>query len=165
MAEGFVAEAIANQGLGHTVSSAGFLYDGRPVDSKAAKAAGRLGVDIDAHRSTKLAPEVVERADVILTMEREHTRNLLSQFKDQEPVVFPLRMFLDAARATPRAGDQSAVEYVAALAAARNPASLLGVGSTDDVADPIGKSMRTFRRSAEEIKHLCIAATAAIGPA
>ena len=74
-----LAEAIARRELeggkwsGVEVRSAGTgAWDGSAASVGAAGAAVRHGLDLSAHRSTSLTPELVASADLILTMSGHH---------------------------------------------------------------------------------------------
>lgn len=73
MAEGLLRHLAETQDLGIEVASAGTLQiEGRPAEKNAVWAAGRVGVDLRAHRSQGLTRELVDWADDVLGMEVEH---------------------------------------------------------------------------------------------
>lgn len=74
-----LAEAIMRQELGQlgrqdiTVTSAGTgAWDGAPASEGAYLVGLEHGLDLSAHRARLLTRELVERADVVLTMARHH---------------------------------------------------------------------------------------------
>jgi protein-tyrosine phosphatase len=55
------------------VSSAGTAaWDGEPASEYSVEVAAREGVDIRGHRSQRVTPELLRRADLVLVMERSH---------------------------------------------------------------------------------------------
>jgi protein-tyrosine-phosphatase len=104
------------------VESAGTLgLKGRPATPLAVEAARELGADIAGHRSQAVAPELVERADLILALAAEHRDYLRERFPNQRPKVFLLKRY-----------------------AARGPRSRRA-DSSDSIADPIGGDLDTYR--------------------
>ncbi len=59
------------------VTSAGLVArEGKPACATAIEVAADCGIDISAHRSTKLTPELVLKNDLVLVMEELHLREL-----------------------------------------------------------------------------------------
>ena len=60
------------------VESAGAgAVEGDPATDNAVAVLAELGLDLAGHRARLLAPELVSRADIILTMERRHLERVL----------------------------------------------------------------------------------------
>jgi len=62
------------------VESAGFIGPGRPSPADAVAAAAGRGIDLRAHRSQLLTPDLVRAADVILVMEPGQQRTICERF-------------------------------------------------------------------------------------
>ena len=99
MAEGIMKECILDevtvqdQNLPIKVISAGtHALNGYPASEYAIEAAARHGIDIRFHRSGQLSEEVVKDADLILTMERNHT-NIIKQNWSDINCVYELKNF------------------------------------------------------------------------
>lgn len=82
-----MAEALARKILSEnpegadklTVSSAGVAaWPGAPATKEAVAALAGLGVDLSAHRATRLTPEIISKSDLILTMTRAHREHVRS---------------------------------------------------------------------------------------
>ena len=80
MAEGIMKDMLMNSAVSHghslpiMVLSAGtYAAHGYPAAAFAVRAAGEHGIDIKPHRSQALSDELVAGADLILTMEINHT--------------------------------------------------------------------------------------------
>jgi len=82
MAEGYFRSLVENEGLaGVQVSSAGtYAVDGEPPSSYSVQALRQYGVDISGQRSSKLSLELLEDADLIVTMSESH-RMFINQVK------------------------------------------------------------------------------------
>src|SRR6266536_4602877 len=74
MAEALLREALAARGLDQvTVASAGTgAWDGAPVSEGAYLVGLEHGLDLSEHRARLLTRELVEGADLMLTMARHH---------------------------------------------------------------------------------------------
>ncbi len=74
MMEAMLASMLAERlGAGVVdVESSGFRTAGLPAIDDAIAAMGRRGLDIGDHRSRETSVELVERADLIVTAERDH---------------------------------------------------------------------------------------------
>ncbi len=73
-----MAEGIFNMSYKNAVAaSAGiFAAEGAAVTPNAAEAAARFGADIRCHRAVQLTAEMINSADLVLTMTEEHKRSL-----------------------------------------------------------------------------------------
>ena len=117
MAESIARAMVVERGLADlSVSSAGTsAWDGAPASDPAVLVAMEHGMDITGHRSRVLSREIVERADLILTMGPHHLEravvlsgkgksHLLSHYASRggstAPVADPFGGDLEAYRAT-----------------------------------------------------------------
>ncbi|MDN5347023.1 MAG: ribose 5-phosphate isomerase [Clostridia bacterium] len=122
------AQAAARQGFSPEdiqIYSAGLAaVEGMPATPEAIQAAREMGLDLSNHRAAGLTGEMVKEAGLILTMTRGHKEALLKLYPEAQGKVFTLK------------------EYV-------NP------GSADpDIADPIGRPLEVYRRTARELEEL-----------
>ena len=155
MAEAIARTWIADHGAQAVVGSAGFLPGDVAVHPGSVRAMARRGVDISDHRSRQLSPELVDWANLVVTMERAHLMSLAEFSPTVIQRAFPLRE-LDslAALVGPRRPDESVLGWSTRAAAARLPGAVLHYGTDDDVVDPMGKGTRAFRRTADELDEL-----------
>jgi protein-tyrosine phosphatase len=78
------------------VESAGtYALDGSAASLEAIDIAAEDGVDIRGHVARSLTKRLVERADLILVMEPEHTDRLLADFPEAESKVHLLTLYGD----------------------------------------------------------------------
>jgi len=84
MAEGILEYKLAEKNMGSvTVSSAGtFGLDGRPAADLAVEVMAKQGIDISDHRARHVTREMLEGADIIVGMEREHLVEANVVFED-----------------------------------------------------------------------------------
>jgi protein-tyrosine phosphatase len=78
MAEAYLRQRAPEWGLPDlVVESAGTLgLEGCPASPEALEAMREIGIDLTEHRSKGLDPAALDRADVVVAMEREHLRRL-----------------------------------------------------------------------------------------
>lgn len=153
MAEVFLARRLEESGVAAHVHSAGLLDDGRPAQGVDVLAA--MGFDTSAHRSRRMTAEMVEGADLVLCMAREHLREAVLLSPSAWPRSFTLKEIVRRGeQAGARAAGQPFDEWVAKLHAGRTRAGLLGSSPEDDIADPIGGSRAVYKTSATEIQAL-----------
>ncbi|MBL0713785.1 MAG: low molecular weight protein arginine phosphatase [Desulfosarcina sp.] len=130
MAEGLLRHMLARRSLsGVQIRSAGIhALDGRPAEPHAVEAARELGADITGHTARSLDREMVERADMILVMERGQAELI--------------------ARVLPRATQKEKLRLLAAGSAE---------SGSPEVDDPYGMSLDAYRTCAHVIRR-CLTA-------
>jgi protein-tyrosine phosphatase len=86
MAEGILCKKIQEHPhfQGWRVSSAGtWGRNGLPAAPEAIEVLERRGIDISEHRSRIITPEIIQAADLILTMENGHREALVVEFPEK----------------------------------------------------------------------------------
>jgi len=153
MAEVFLARRLEGYGVAAHVHSAGLLDDGRPAQGVEVLAA--MGFDTAAHRSRRMTAAMLEGADLVLCMAREHLREAVLLSPTAWPKSFTLKEIVRRGEQVgPRAGGQPLDEWLAKLHAGRTRVGLLGSSEEDDIADPIGGSRSVYKTTASEIQTL-----------
>jgi len=123
MAEGLLRHMTARRGDVRVASAGLGAMDGQRPSLHAVEALAREGIDISGHRSQPVSAALLQRADFVFTMTRDHRDMLLLLF--------------------PEAGAK--IRLLRAAVAAK--------GGRPDVYDPIGGSFATYETCKEEIKH------------
>ncbi len=155
MAEVLLADGLARRGVDATVHSAGLLEDGRPASTHSVAVMGDRHLDLAAHASRRMTEAMLEDADLIIGMERRHVREAAVAAPGVWPRCFTLReLARRAVEAGPRPAAVPVETWLAQLAADRKTADHLGESSVDDVPDPVGRGVRTFRRCADDLEQL-----------
>lgn len=88
-----VARSLAEElGLTHLqfLSAGTSAWPGEKASAQAVLALAEKDIDLSHHRSTPLTPELVEQADLILTMTENHRQQILNQLPFVENKVFTL---------------------------------------------------------------------------
>ena len=155
MAEVLLADALARRGVAAHVSSAGLLEDGRPASEHSVSCMADRGLDLADHASRVMTPELLEGADLIVGMERRHVREAAVMARPAWERSFTLReLARRSTQAGPRPAEVPLADWLAVLATDRTASAHLGSSRDDDVADPIGRSLRTYRRCADDLEQL-----------
>ena len=137
------------------VASAGFGDAGAPATSATVEAASALGLDLAEHRSRAVESALLVRADLILTMERYHVREVVVQDPDAWDRTFTLKELVRRGEATGvRGAGEGLGEWCARVGTGRERRELLGASVTDDVADPTTGGAAEHERTAEELQDL-----------
>ncbi len=96
MAEGIFRNKMKKENKNITVSSAGVFADGSPISNYAEKVLQERGIDSSGYCSIKITPELVEQADLILTMTKNHAMMLLGAFPDAREKIMTLSAWAGA---------------------------------------------------------------------
>jgi protein-tyrosine-phosphatase len=81
--------------LPHTVDSAGtFAGYGQPMTQYAVDAMIRRQIPVQPHQSKPVTPDLIEKADLVLTMTRHHARDLKERFPQAAEKIYPLRAYV-----------------------------------------------------------------------
>ncbi|MCX7919306.1 MAG: low molecular weight protein arginine phosphatase [bacterium] len=124
MGEGLLKQILAEKQItGVTVRSAGISAgSGFTASANAIKVMRELGIDISGHKSSPITVSLIENSDIILAMEQYHKEYIESMFPEANGKVRLVREF--------------AVDTKNYL----------------DIEDPIGGTLETYRRCADEIR-------------
>lgn len=154
MGEVILADALRKIGRSDVqVDSAGFMEDGIGAERESAEAVIEIGLTLSAHRSRKLSKELVQDADLILTMERAHVRELAVRYRAFDKA-FTVKEFLRRAQELPAQREEELDHWVARVHAGRTTAELMGSDAADEVADPIGKPLADFVKTRDELREI-----------
>lgn len=94
MAEGLLRDMASKKGIDINVNSAGtFAFDGEEVSMEAVEVMKEEGIDISKHKARILHRDLVESADLILTMSKNHKRQLLNKYDDIADKVYTLKEY------------------------------------------------------------------------
>ena len=138
------------RGVGVSVSSAGFLEDGRSGDPTMVALAATRGIVVGDHRSTVVDEPLLRSADLVVTMERRHARELVVMAPDHAHRVHTLLGLLEAAvRAAPSGEIDS---WLRTVTADRHAADLMGDRGADQIPDPYGRAKRHYRTCLDSLE-------------
>jgi protein-tyrosine phosphatase len=109
---------------------------GHPIDRGSASALGQLGIDPSRHRARQFEPWMATDADLVLTAERAHRDQIMTEVPVAFRRTFTLKEFVRLACYITSSDARAAVAEASA-----NRASVGGVPlADDDLPDPYGKA-------------------------
>ncbi len=157
LAEGFLVErserlfggAIGVRSAGTWARRAG------PAMAESIQAAAERGVDISAATSSPREAGMVGEADLVLTMTAEQRDEVLALAPDARDKTFTLKEAVALFAAMPAAAGADRDQVLARIAEAARLRETGSVAVADeDVSDPLGMSIDTYRAVAWEIESL-----------
>jgi protein-tyrosine-phosphatase len=75
------------------VLSAGILLSGLGPTEPTKELLRREGIDVSGHRSRRISPDLIQKSDIILVMEKIHEENILGMVPSAKNRVFLLKEF------------------------------------------------------------------------
>lgn len=155
MAERMAARWLAEHAVDAEVTSCGVMEGGVQATRGSVRTLARRGLDLSDHVSRQLSVDTVERADLVLTMERRHLVSIAELSLSAVERSFTLKELAELATTVgPRPAHLVVQEWIAQANAMRLPGTTLTLNTADDVADPMGGSRRDYQRAAAEIEQL-----------
>ena len=150
MAEGFLRYEADRRSLAIDTRSTGtHAWTGRAATIEGRKVMNEHGVSIDDHRTIELDQALVDWADVLIGMSREHVRETVRTFPGAAHKTFTMKGVLEILGDLP-----PYTETVAWLDAANSMRERAESISDADIDDPIGEREAAYRRVAAEIREL-----------
>jgi protein-tyrosine phosphatase len=155
MAAALLDRRLRDARLDAHVHSAGLLSSGQPATGHGVAVMAARGLDTSGHRSRRVSPDLIGRADLVVGMARSHVREVVAARPDVWSRAFTMKELVRRGEEHgPRRPGQALGEWLAALHAGRRLPDLLGDSSADDIDDPIGGPRRAYERTAEELDDL-----------
>jgi len=155
LAAGLLAARLQAAEPGIRVESAGTLDLEVPSPPEVIVTGNDLGIDLAGHRGRPLTPIDVEEASLILGMTRKHVREVVTMDPKAWTRTFTLRELVRRGQMMrPRDTSQSLSDWLVFVHHGRRMVDLHGRSREDDIADPLGGSMRDYRVAAETIDGL-----------
>jgi protein-tyrosine phosphatase len=155
MGEALLRRRLEERGVAAQVTSAGFLTGGAPATVPAVDVMAGEGLDISAHRSRQLTTYLVDEAELVVTMTRQHLIELTLMEPDGWPRMFQI---VDLVRRAEEAGPRSPgvpfAQWLAVVGEGRNRSGLLAASLGDDIDDPVGQSAAVYQRTKKQLDDL-----------
>jgi|SRR5687767_11151062 len=155
MGEALLRRRLLDLGELPHVHSAGLRADGLEPSRGAVEVLASRGLDVQHHRSRKMTEAMLEEADLVLCMAREHLKEAVVLHPPVWPRAFLLKELVRLGEGVgARAPGQPFEEWLEKVHAGRARSDLLGTSTVDDVADPIGLPTDMYERTVTEIADL-----------
>jgi protein-tyrosine phosphatase len=152
MAEALLRHQLAERSVDAHVHSAGLRLVGEPASANGVDVMADRGLDMTSHRSRIVNRELLEEADLVLAMAREHLREAVVALPDVWARAFTLKELVRRGETIgARAPGESLEAWLARAHSGRNRTDLMGSSDDDDVADPIGSGRSSYERTAAEL--------------
>jgi protein-tyrosine phosphatase len=114
-----------------------------------------FGVDLGAHVTRAVDPGMIESADLVVGLTREHVRQTVLAVPPSFPRTFTLREIVRRGLHTgPRGAAEDLGAWLARLHDGRLRADLMSESPDDDVMDPMGGTPDDYRRMLTEVSAL-----------
>lgn len=151
MAEGLLRAHLERRDVVATVSSAGSMAWAAPLPTEAVSVMAALGIDISQHRPRALEAPLIERADLVLGMTRDHVARVRALAPDAADRAFLVAELVRLGeRVGPRRPGEEARTWLRRVAAARPDAPVPGRAG-DEVTDPLGGPIGAYRETASRL--------------
>ena len=169
LGEGFLRRALRAR-LGDAtpeVGSAGTIgWEGSGATPESVEAGAERGLDVSGHVARRLVPELVDEAVLVVTMTAEHRDEVVTMAPSAATRTFTLKELTRLAEALPAPTDPVDLEERVATAATLRSGGFEGNPYDEDVTDPLGSPLDTYRAIAWEIEtYVDRMAEALMGPA
>jgi protein-tyrosine phosphatase len=155
MGEALLKQRLEERGIDSRVRSAGLMPGGSPATDPAIEVMAAVGLDISRHRSRQVTQSVVDLADLVVTMTRQHLIELTLMAPDAWPRMFQIRDIVR--RAEPvgaRLPEAPFEEWLDVVGEGRTRSGILAASLSDDIADPIGQPVSVYERTRDELDEL-----------
>jgi protein-tyrosine phosphatase len=137
------------------VASRGLLAGGRSAPPQVVAAAASLGVDLSRHVSAQLSTDELSASDVVMTMSRQHLREIVLRDPKVWPRAFTLPELVRRGETVGfRKGGQTISEWLEHVHEGRERKDMIGTVRRDEVADPYGGPDAGYRRMANALAEL-----------
>ncbi|MGI8760125.1 MAG: hypothetical protein ACR2LF_02240 [Jatrophihabitantaceae bacterium] len=138
----------ADPGAELCVSSAGMrALVGHSIDRGSASALGQLGIDPSLHRARQFEEWMASDADLILTAERSHRDQIMTEVPSSFKRAFTMKEFV---RLAPHVGRGAPATVVAEASANRAVVGAVQL-SEDNLPDPYRQAIRAAKTIAQEV--------------
>lgn len=151
MAAAILQERLAERGFEAQISSAGTRAWNQGATDDAISVMRERGLEISAHVNRQLTRQLVEEADLVLGMTRDHVSITNARSPDARRRTFLIgELARLGADVGPRRDFEPVSTWVERAAAARPHRQPLG-RAMDEIADPAGEPIDVYRRTAAEL--------------
>ena len=142
-------------GAGVTVHSAGTVAADFGPPRLLVEEARVFGIDLGAHVPRLVDPAMIEVADLVVGLTREHVRETVVAVPPSFPRTFTLREIVRRGLHTgPRGAHEELGAWLSSLHEGRLRADLMGESPDDDVIDPMGGMPDDYRQMLTEVEAL-----------
>ena len=151
MAAAILQQRLAERGVDARVTSAGTLPWSAGATDTAVAVMREHGLDISGHENRQVTRELVDEADLVLGMTRDHVSIATARSPGARGRIFLVgELARLGADIGPRAASEPVTRWAERAAAVRPLRRPLG-RAVDEIADPVGEPIDVYRRTAAEL--------------
>jgi low molecular weight protein-tyrosine phosphatase len=151
MAAAILQQRLAERGVDARVTSAGTRPWSAGATDPAVAVMGEYGLDISDHQNRHVTRELLEEADLVLGMTRDHLSIAVARDPGARGRTFLVgELARLGAGIGPRAESEPVARWAERAADARPLQRPLG-RAVDEIADPVGEPIDVYRRTAAEL--------------
>ncbi|HMF84080.1 MAG TPA: hypothetical protein VKI01_12465 [Acidimicrobiia bacterium] len=151
MAAAILQLRLAERGVDAQVTSAGTRPWSQGATEDAVAVMREHGLEISEHENRKLTRDMVQEADLVLGMTRDHVSIANARNPDARRRTFLVgELARLGAEVGPRSESEAVSTWVARAAAVRPLRRPLG-RAMDEISDPAGQPIDVYRRTADEL--------------
>ncbi|MSO78933.1 MAG: protein-tyrosine-phosphatase [Acidimicrobiia bacterium] len=151
MGEVLLRARLEARGASANVHSAGTMAWDVTPPPEAVAVMEEMGLDISSHRSRPLTVDLIEHADVVLGMTRNHVGRVVALVPDAAVRAFLVGELVRLGELVgERAGGETVAAWARRVGATRPDVRVPGRGD-DEVADPYGESLAFYRATATRL--------------
>lgn len=158
MAEAFLRSSLLRR-LGEDappVSSAGVIgRAGGSAMEESVRAAAERGADISGHVVTRLSERLIDEADLIVTMATEHRAEIADAVPDAVSKTFTLKELVRLLERLPSDHGPFDLRAATARADGLRRSGYEGNPHDEDIVDPLGMPLESYRAVAWELDEWC----------
>jgi protein-tyrosine phosphatase len=172
MMERLLRRELATAGLDELVDVSGagtWARDGDPMEPHAEQTLRERGVEVDAFAARRLQIPLITGADLVLTATRDHRSAVVQLVPAAVRRAFTLLELARVVDQLPPAPVAGGVDRLTRMRDAVAWAAQNRVPSTselgDDLADPLGSALATYRQRADQIEVACSRVVTLLGGA
>ena len=138
-----------------SVASAGLLPGGTRHLREVVTVMAEQDLDLSAHCSVQISPELVAASDIVLAMARRHAREVVLLDPGAWGRTFTVKEFVRRGEGVGRRGADEALDpWLERLHHGRRRPDLVGSSDADDVSDPIGGPLERVSPHGAPARHL-----------
>lgn len=149
-------DELARAGARAEVSTAGFRDEGLPPTEMTLRLLAARGLDVSEHRSRRVSAELVHRADLILTAERDHVVRIVASDRDTFRRTFTLpELVTRTTRAAAPTTRRPIAHWLHEANSGRPRGADYLTAPVPEVLDPSGRSPADWDAVLQEIDAWC----------
>jgi protein-tyrosine-phosphatase len=165
MAAALLRERLSRSGRPLTVGSAGFVSEGQPPPPEVLDAMRAVGLDLSDHRSRLVTPALLDDADLVVGMTRQHVIDLTLLAPGAWIQSFTFADLLRRAEAAgPRLPTEGVRKWARRLSGDRTRSSLVALSVSEDIPDPMGGRPTDYERARDDLARLTARLGTLLGP-